>query len=50
MTPVLVSSNDSGGIVLVVKMSSTVCINEHAIRIIHEVLRDIVRRTDGKVT
>jgi hypothetical protein len=39
MTPVLVSSNDSSGIVLVVQMPGTVCVDEHAIRIVHEVLK-----------
>jgi len=38
MTPVLVTSNDARGVVLVVQMPSTVRIDEHAIGIVHEVL------------
>lgn len=38
MTPMLVSSDDAGGIVLVVQMPGTVCVNEHAVGIVHEVL------------
>ena len=41
MTPVLVSSNDACGVVLVVQMPGTVCIDEHAIGIVHEVLGKI---------
>jgi hypothetical protein len=39
VAPVLVASNDAGGVVLVVQMPGTICINEHAIGIVHEVLR-----------
>jgi hypothetical protein len=39
MTPVLVTSNDASGIILVVQVPGTVCIDEHAIGIVHEVLR-----------
>jgi hypothetical protein len=38
MTPMLVSSNNAGGVVLVVQMPGTVCVYEHAIGIVHEVL------------
>jgi len=38
MTPMLVSSDDSGSVILVVKMPGTVGIDEHAIGIVHEVL------------
>jgi hypothetical protein len=38
MTPVLVTSNDTRGIVLVVQVPGAVCINEHAIGIVHEIL------------
>lgn len=38
MAPVLISSNNAGGIVLVVQMPGTVCIDKHAIGIVHEVL------------
>jgi hypothetical protein len=38
MAPMLVASNDAGGIVLIVQMPGTVCINEHAIGIVHEIL------------
>jgi hypothetical protein len=38
MTPVLVASYDTRGIVLVVQVPGAVCINEHAIGIVHEIL------------
>ena len=46
MTPVLVASNDAGGVVLVVQMPGTVCVNEHASGIVHKVLRAIVNHID----
>jgi hypothetical protein len=38
MTPVLVTGYDTGGIVLVVQVPGAVCIDEHAIGIVHEIL------------
>jgi hypothetical protein len=49
MTPVLVTSNDTGGIVLVVQVPGAVCINEHAIGIVHKVLMgtELALKTNG---
>jgi hypothetical protein len=49
MTPVLVTSNDTGGIVLVIQVPGAICINEHAIGIVHEILMamELALRIEG---
>jgi hypothetical protein len=39
MAPMLVASNDTRGIVLVVQVPGAVSIDEHTIGIVHEILR-----------
>jgi hypothetical protein len=41
MAPVLVTGNNTCGIVLIVQVPGAVCINEHAIGIVHEILMAI---------
>ena len=48
MAPMLVAGDNAGGVVLVVQMPGTVCINEHAIGIVHEVLEAGLSKTQAE--